>query len=131
MRAMASSSDQPLCKRFRKTENEAQRFRKTEKEANAEMKQKVVGCLNMRGVSTKLLQEITGKLTEQNLSRRFLKQATKDRFAEVRRDIVLPLAAGGASLGSCRPASSISVHSPGIAFLFSKPTFTRLSVDAF
>ena len=92
---MASSSDQPLCKRSRKTENEAQRSRKTEKEADAEMKQKVVGCLNMKGVSSKLLRQITNKLTEQNLSRWFFEHATKDRFAEVRRDIVLPLAAGG------------------------------------
>ena len=59
------------------------------------MKQKVVGCLNMMGVSTKLLRQIANKLTEQNLSRRFFEHATKDRFAEVRRDIVLPLAAGG------------------------------------
>ena len=59
------------------------------------MKQKVVGCLNMKGVSSKVLRQITNKLTEQNLSFRFFNQAAKDRFAGVRRDIVLPLAAGG------------------------------------
>ena len=77
----SSSADQPSNKKSRKTENQIERG--------------TMACFGTRGVSNAALRAIANKLEPQNsLSRRFIIEAPRARFNEVKRDIMLPLVTG-------------------------------------
>ena len=88
------ASSQSSNSKSRRTENSSSKSRRTENSATG-AKHSVSTCLGVQGVSLSALRGIANKLSDENVSARFMRDITPKLFSEVKRTIVLPLTAGG------------------------------------